>query len=148
MKRKLCIVLIATVAMLTGLTGCQMNSNALKDGYYTAQTKDPLNGWWEFVTIFVKDGEIISVEYNAKNASGFIKSWDMSYMRKMNEYKNMYPNRYTREYGRRLLNTQDPTQVDVVAGASNSGALFVQLSSAAIELAREGKSEVAFVGKE
>ena len=134
--------------MLLWLTGCQTNDSQLKDGYYTAETKEHLNGWWEFVTIYVKNGEIISVEYNAKNASGYIKSWDMAYMRRMDAYKNMYPNRYTREYGRRLIATQDPAAVDVVAGATNSGGFFVQLSTAAIELAREGKSEVAIVSKE
>ena len=31
----------------------------------------------------VKGGSIVSVEYNAENPSGFIKSWDNAYMQNM-----------------------------------------------------------------
>ncbi len=61
------------------LAGCG-KTEGLQDGYYTAQASEYHFGWKEYVTIIVKGGRIVSVEYNAENASGFIKSWDNAYM--------------------------------------------------------------------
>ena len=78
MKRILKAALASLLLLLT-LTACGPGS-ALQDGYYTAQAAQFSHGWKEFVTIMVKGGEVVSVEYNAENASGFIKSWDNAYM--------------------------------------------------------------------
>ena len=56
------------------------------------------HGWKEYITILVKGGSIVSVEYNAENASGFIKSWDNAYMQNMLHSNGTYPNEYTRYY--------------------------------------------------
>ena len=57
--------------MILLLAGCGKNEE-LQDGYYTAQASEYNFGWKEYVTIMVKGGRIVSVEYNAENASGFI----------------------------------------------------------------------------
>lgn len=57
------------------------------DGFYTVEMSDYNNGWKEFVTIRVSGNKIVTVEYNAKNSSGFIKSWDIPYMRNMLDKK-------------------------------------------------------------
>ena len=84
MKWKLRLSLISLL-LLTLLTGCSDNTTeaALQDGYYTAQAAEFSHGWKEYITIMVKGGNIVSVEYNAENASGFIKSWDSNYMQVM-----------------------------------------------------------------
>ena len=71
--------LLMTAALLTACGG----QAGLQDGYYTAQMSQFSHGWKEYITILVKGGSIISVEYNAENASGFIKSWDNAYMQNM-----------------------------------------------------------------
>ena len=78
MKRIFAILLSLLLASL--LTACG-NQTELQDGYYTAQASEFSHGWKEYITILVKGGNIVSVEYNAENASGFIKSWDNAYMR-------------------------------------------------------------------
>ena len=81
MKRIASIVL---ALLVTGfLTACGSGQAGLQDGYYTAQAAEFSHGWKEFITIMVKGGSIVSVEYNAENASGFIKSWDNAYMQNM-----------------------------------------------------------------
>jgi major membrane immunogen (membrane-anchored lipoprotein) len=118
----------------------------MKDGYYTAEASSfDRRGWKEFVTIRVSNGRIIMVEYNAKNFSGFIKSWDMEYMRNMKQVNGRYPNEYTRIYSAALLNKQEIGGIDALAGATDSYRTFIQLAQRAIEKAKMGDTSVALV---
>ena len=145
-KKLICsLALIMILATSAFLTGCNSDANTLKDGYYTAEDTVGSFGWFEFITIYVDDGRIVSVEYNAKNASGFIKSWDMDYMRVMNSTDGTYPNEYTRTYANELLESQKVEDVDAIAGATESHTSFVQLANAALEKARAGDFSVALV---
>ena len=81
MKRIRKGVMLLLLVMLF-LAGCS-ETNSLQDGYYTAQALAYNYGWKEYITIMVKGGSIVSVEYNAENASGFIKSWDNAYMQNL-----------------------------------------------------------------
>ena len=62
----------------------------------------------------------MSVEYNAENASGFIKSWDSNYMQNMLKAQGTYPNEYTRYYASQLQNGQGKNTIDVLTGATSS----------------------------
>ncbi|MDL2229113.1 FMN-binding protein [Treponema sp. OttesenSCG-928-L16] len=141
MVRTLPAVLLALVLF----SACENRQDGMKDGFYTAEAAEfDKYGWKEYITIYVSGDTIITVDYNAKNASGFIKSWDMEYMRLMNASDGTYPNKYTREYSAGLLNRQDPDKVDVIAGASHSHASFQRLAKAAIARSRAGDQNVAF----
>ena len=144
MWKKNRIVWLATIALCLCLTGCG-SEKGMKNGYYTAEMKEYDYGWKEYVCIFVKNNTIVSIEFNAKNASGFIKAWDNAYMENMKPVSGTYPNEYTRLYGSRLLESQDIEEVDVISGATSSGGNFYKLVNAAVEQAREGNSEVAVV---
>ena len=144
MLKRIVPVLLAA-AMILSLGGCGKRTDSLKDGSYTAQAAEYNNGWKEFVTLCISNGEVVSVEYNAKNASGYIKSWDMAYMRRMNSIVGTYPNQYTRKYAADFLQTGDVNQIDAIAGASTSYKSFIKLLSSALENAKAGNSEVAIV---
>lgn len=139
------LILAATLAFL--LAGCAERRVAgMQDGYYTAEAASiDSHGWAEYVTIYVKDGKIVTVEYNAKNASGFIKSWDTKYMRDMNEADNTYPNKYARQYRSDLLNKQVPEDVDALSGATHSHGSFKLLARAAMRQSENGDASVAYV---
>ena len=130
-------------------TGCgndSANTKIMSNGYYVAEMKDfDSYGWKEFVSIYVNNGHITTVEYNAKNASGFIKSWDQNYMREMNAVEFTYPNKYAREYAFALLNFQDLERIDVVSGATYSYHTFIPLAQAVIEQAKKGNNQIALV---
>jgi major membrane immunogen (membrane-anchored lipoprotein) len=143
MKRILKAALASLLLLLT-LTACGPGS-ALQDGYYTAQAAQFSHGWKEFVTIMVKGGEVVSVEYNAENASGFIKSWDNAYMQTMLHSNGTYPNEYTRYYARQLLEGQGEQPIDALSGASSSHSTFQKLAAAVLELARQGNSQIIIV---
>ena len=91
------------------------------------------------------NGRIVTVEYNAKNSSGFIKSWDMNYMRTMNAVSGTYPNEYTRLYAGDFLAKEDAEAVDVVTGATESGKTFRRLAAAVLGSAAEGNTTAVFV---
>jgi len=147
MKRKrqallLCLLLLAALF----LSSCANTAGAMTDGYYSAEMADfDSHGWKEVLTIYVKESIVISVDYEAMNASGFIKSWDMDYMRTMNETDGTYPNKYVRLYSEALLNYQNPEKVQAVTGATHSYHTFQALAIAALEHARTGNTDVAYV---
>lgn len=143
MKRIASIVL---ALLVTGfLTACGSGQAGLQDGYYTAQAAEYSHGWKEYITIMVKDGSIVSVEYNAENASGFIKSWDSNYMQNMLHSNGTYPNEYTRYYAGQLLEGQGEGSIDVLTGASSSYNSFQKLSAAVVEQAKQGDSSIVIV---
>ena len=142
MKRILSLVLALLLA--ASLTACG-DKTALQDGYYTAQAAEFSHGWKEYITIMVKGGSIVSVEYNAENASGFIKSWDNAYMQNLLHSNGTYPNEYTRYYAGQLLKGQGEGTIDALAGASSSHSSFQKLAAAVVEQARKGDSSIVFV---
>lgn len=144
MKRILSQTLILLLAALS-LAGCGETATELQDGYYTAQAAEFNFGWKEYVTIMVKGGSIVSVEYNAENPSGFIKSWDNAYMQNMLHVQGTYPNEYTRYYAGELLEGQGKEPIDALTGATSSYNSFQKLSAAVVEQARNGDSSIVFV---
>ena len=142
MKRILSLVIALMAAVY--LTGCG-NQETLQDGYYTAQAAEYHFGWKEYITIMVKGGSIVSVEYNAENPSGFIKSWDNAYMQTMLHSNGTYPNEYTRYYASQLLERQQEEGIDAISGASSSYNSFQKLAAAVLEQARQGDSGIVFV---
>lgn len=141
MKR---IVCVAMLFMVMSLSACGTETG-LQDGYYTAQAAQFNHGWKEYVTIMVKDGSIVSVEYNAENPSGFIKSWDSAYMQTMLLSTGTYPNEYTRYYANQLLAGQGEDTIDALTGASTSYNSFQKLAAAVVEQAQLGDSSIVVV---
>lgn len=142
---KMLAALILLIAALFG--GCSSSGGAdLKDGYYTAEaTSFDSLGWKHYLTTYVNQDRIVTVEYNSKNASGFIRSWDMDSMRRMNAETGTYPSKYARAYAVALVNRQNPAQVEAVPGAARYLESFRLLGEAAIDRARRGDKSVAFV---
>lgn len=139
--------LVCTAILVSGCGGKKADGK-WKDGYYTAMMDEYSHGWKEYVKICVMDNKIVSVEFNAQNASGFIKAWDNAYMKNMNPVTGTYPNRYTRTYTAELLEDQSADDIDMIAGASSSGGNFRRLAAAALECAEKGDTEIAVVKTE
>lgn len=138
--RKTLLLLLLTIL----LTACG-KTTGLQDGYYTAQASEFSHGWKEYITIIVKGGRIVSVEYNAENASGFIKSWDNAYMQTMLGVTGTYPNEYMRYYAGELLEKQGEEEIDALSGATSSYSSFQKLEAAVIEQAKNGDSNIVLV---
>jgi major membrane immunogen (membrane-anchored lipoprotein) len=142
----LSMLLSASCASGTGGSGGGGGGQKLADGYYTAEAASyDRYGWKEYITIYVDNNNIVTVEYNAKNASGFLKSWDMDYMRLMGARSGTYPTAYSREYSAALLRLQEPEGIDALAGATDSYRSFKILAATAISQARAKNKSVALV---
>ena len=137
-------ILVVAVLLLAGC-GEKQDSSSMQDGTYTAQMEEYSHGWREFVTITVKNGVIVTAEYNAENSSGFIKSWDNAYMNNMKTVTGTYPNEYTRYYANQLLEGQGKNSIDALSGASSSHASFQKLATTVLEQARQGDSTIVIV---
>ncbi|MDR1769193.1 MAG: FMN-binding protein [Hungatella sp.] len=144
-QRKRFLTGFLVLVLVFSLSGCKKQESRLVDGFYTVEMSDYNNGWKEFVTIRVSGNKIVTVEYNAKNSSGFIKSWDIPYMRNMLDKKGTYPNRYTRTYAANFLAAQSDVGINAVSGASVSGGNFQKMASLLMEKARKGDDSLGIV---
>jgi len=118
----------------------------MKDGFFTAEMEAyDEYGWKEYLCIMVKNNTIVYAEYNAKDPSGYIKSWDNTYMKQMSVISGTYPNEYTRKYVSQLIDMQGVNGIDTISGATGSGINFLKLSAAVIEQAKKGDSSVIAV---
>ena len=144
MKNRLFFLALIFIAAI--FPACSQNNEQMQDGYYTAESSAyDVYGWKVFITIYISNNRITTVEYNAKNASGFSKTWDVEWMRKMKETVGTYPNKYIRAYADDLLNKQDPFKVNAIPGTGYSHDWFRLLAAAAIEQAKKGDKKIAFV---
>ena len=145
MKKQFVILLLCVLFAMT-FCGCgEKKTEGMQDGTYTAQMSDFSFGWKEYVTITVKNGNITTTEYNAENASGFIKSWDNAYMQTMLHANGTYPNEYTRYYASQFLEGQGKGNIVAITGASSSHGSFQILSQAVLEQAQKGDSSIVVV---
>lgn len=145
MKKYKMAVLLLIFTFILGGCGENEQETGMQDGSYTAQMSDYSFGWKEYLTITVKNGEIVTTEYNAENPSGFIKSWDNTYMDNMKSVTGTYPNEYTRYYAAQLTGQTSIPEIETLTGASTSGANFRLLAQAVVEQALKGDSTVALV---
>jgi major membrane immunogen (membrane-anchored lipoprotein) len=141
-KNKIWLVFLALVS----LASCEKNVYSLNEGYYTAEAAEfDSSGWKDYLTISVSGGKIILAEFDAYNSSGFLKSWDMDYMRLMNAADKTYPNAYTRYYSSQFLDKQGVEGIDALPGAAEPFLSFKELAEAVLESARTGDRKTVFV---
>ena len=128
------------------LVSCSAPKYPYKDGHYGAEAAEfDFYGWKEYVTVYISAGQILTVEYNAFNAAGFIRSWDMDFMRDMNFSKQTHPNAYTRYYEEKFLAHQGTAGIDLLSGATHSYHAFIRLTEASLENARSGDATTRIV---
>lgn len=115
----------------------------MHNGYYSARADSfAPDGWKEFLTLYVHNDRIVTVEYNARNASGLVMSWDVRYLSRMKAALGMHPNQIIRDYIKELLNRQDPGIIRRVSGDTRFYDAFATLSSVAVAQAKKGDKTV------
>jgi major membrane immunogen (membrane-anchored lipoprotein) len=140
-------LILASLSCLTLVTpGCESQEGALKDGYYTAAASDfNADGWKDYLTIYVKNGSIVTAEYNAYNATGLLRSWDTDYLKSIRKPGSQSPNHYPRQYCSFLVAVQNPSRVQTIDGGRKTHEIFVALAKAALDYSRLGKNAIAEV---
>jgi major membrane immunogen (membrane-anchored lipoprotein) len=121
-------------------------STGLKDGYFTAMAQGlDDKGWQEFLTISVTNGEITTAEFNARNVSGLLRSWDPVLQRHTHRTHGVNANAWQRLYANSLVAVQKPDLIEPMPGGRRLHAVFVALAQAAVDNSRLGREEVALV---
>ena len=139
-------ILLTASCLGGGESAAGPGNQKLADGYYTAEAASyNRHGWKEYLTIYVDNNNIVTVDFDAKNAAGFPRSWDMDYMRLMIARKGTYPTAFGREYSAALLRLQKPEGIDALTGATDSYNSFKILAATAISQARANDKNVALV---
>ncbi|AGB17764.1 FMN-binding protein [Thermoanaerobacterium thermosaccharolyticum] len=142
MKKALAIG-IATAFVAVSLAGCGSNSSntsssgTYKDGTYKAeQTAFDAHGYKGQIEITVKDGKITNVLYNEVDKNGKFKRDDADYASKMKAKNNITPKEVDEKLQQELVDSQDTSKVDTVAGATESSKTFKELADQALKDAK------------
>ena len=139
-------VLLFLMFFISLLPSCAQDKDIMHNGYYSARASSfDKDGWKEFVTLYIHNNKIITVEYNARNISGLVVSWDVMYLSRLKSDIGYHPNQIIREYTNDLLNRQDPALIRRVLGDNRFYEIFKELAAAAIVQAKSGDKSVAIV---
>ncbi|WP_413527550.1 FMN-binding protein [Marinilactibacillus psychrotolerans] len=115
----------------------------LQDGTYSLEEKNfDENGWRVVFDMTVDGGKITESNYDYKNEDGDLKSEDEGYQEAMSEKVGTGPADYLPELNNQLVEVQDPSEVDVVSGATHSSDSFIKYSQELVDAAEEGNTEM------
>lgn len=118
------------------------DSGTLQDGTYTLVEKNlDDNGWKTEFAITVGGGEITESNFENVNEAGDKKSEDEAYQEQMSEVAGVGPADYIPALNEQLVETQDPTAVEVVSGATHSTESFKEYAQQLVDAAKEGNTE-------
>lgn len=104
-----------------------LTAQKYKDGTYSAQMKEPDNGWTEFVTIQVRDDRVTVIELDAKDSKGNLKSSNtqlkdsMMADNKKNGLPETFPTKFYSDISTEFYQKDfDVTKMENIAGATVS----------------------------
>lgn len=109
-----------------------------RDGVFRAESPPNFFGYRYIVTLAVKSGKIVSVDYDEVNASGKGKQGDKEYNKEMGKNGTNPAKAYPR-YEQQLLKTQNILKVDAVSGATYSLYRFRTVAALALSEAKVKK---------
>lgn len=138
--RKALAIGIATTLVVVSLAGCASKtaSGAFKDGTYKAeQPSFDSYGWKGQIEITINDGKISNVVYNEVDKNGKFKRDDKQYADKMKAEKNVTPKEADEKLQQSLIDKQDTSKVDTVAGATETSKTFKELADQALKDAKK-----------
>lgn len=116
-------------------------SGELKDGAYKLVSEADKRGWHVEFTIVVEGGKIKSSDYDNLNKDGKRKSEDEAYEKQMKDKMGTGPAEYFKAYNIGLVEKQNPSDVEVVSGATQAHTSFVEYANKLIEAAQKGDTK-------
>jgi major membrane immunogen (membrane-anchored lipoprotein) len=140
------LTIILALFALVPLSSCSEEKNSLSDGYFTAESMNyDSEGWKAYLTIYVSNGQITVAEFDARNMSGFRRSWDMDYLQDFRSLGGERLNNHIIAYQSSLVTSQNPDKIQPIPGSGNIYEVFTILAQNAIAQAQKGRRGVVFV---
>jgi len=107
-----------------------------KDGLYKASEKDfDERGWKGVAAVVIRDGKVVSAEYDEVNKDGNYKSTDEEYAKNMKDKSGTTPSEAAEALSKSLIDKQD-ADVDSVTGATGTSERFKTLMKEILALAK------------
>ena len=113
----------------------------LKDGTYTLKELNDNNGYHANFSIVVKDGKISESNFDYLNADGKSKKDDADYNKNMKAKSGISPKEYIEKFNEELVSTQNPSNIEVVTGATHSFHSFQNYAQQLIQAAQSGDTK-------
>lgn len=105
---------------------------------YTAAVKDfDSHGWKGQIAVTIENGKITAVKYDEINKDKVLKTTDADYAKNMSAKTHVTPAEAYGKLEQQLVTTQNPSEVDVVTGATEGSHTFIELAKQA--LAKRGQ---------
>jgi len=132
MKKILTLGLILILS-LSVLVACQQSDEIeYEDGSYNAESDLDDNGWKGVIDIKVEDSKITEVNYDEVDENENKKTEDEEYSEDMDNSSGIMPEDAYEQLEEALINTQNPDQIDAIAGATSSSEQFKKLAEEAL----------------
>ncbi len=113
----------------------------LKDGTYKLKELNDNNGYHANFSIIVKDGKISESNFDYLNADGKSKKDDADYNKNMKAKSGISPKEYIEKFNEELVSTQNPSNIEVVTGATHSFHSFQNYAQQLIQAAQSGDTK-------
>ncbi|KPU45873.1 FMN-binding domain protein [Oxobacter pfennigii] len=127
------LTVVLASALLIGCGG----SKALKDGTYDYASEADSHGYKKTVQVTVAGGKITAATYDEVSSDNKKKSEDAEYKANYQKLvKDADPKATYEKLAASLVSTQDPSKVEVVAGATESSNGFKEAAAKALESAK------------
>jgi major membrane immunogen (membrane-anchored lipoprotein) len=104
-----------------------------------------MDNWKNYLTIYVNNGQITIVEFDAFDQSGFRRSWDMDYLLEANTKHGAKATQCYLAYQSALLTLQDASRIQPVAGAKRMHQIFTTLAAKVISNSKADDKSIAYV---
>ena len=141
--KKLTLFLLSAL-MLFSLVGC--GGSKIAYGTYSAELSDAAteanHGWKDFLTVTYKDGKMVEVQFDSKDADGNLKS---EWTTPENYPMDPQPSEWIPQLEENIKATSNPDKVASVAGATMGSNNAKELYRAVVEKAKAGDTTTAVI---
>ncbi|HIY57961.1 MAG TPA: FMN-binding protein [Candidatus Tetragenococcus pullicola] len=118
-----------------------VSAASLQDGTYTLEEKNDKNGYHAVFSLTAKDGAITDSQFDYVDADGKSKKDDDDYNTSMKEKSGIAPEEFIPKFNDELLDKQNPSNIEVVSGATHSFHSFQNYAQQLIQAAQAGETD-------
>lgn len=123
-----------------------VTEDGLQDGKYRIEDENfSENGWKEALEMTVADGEITDAYWESVNEEGINKIEDEDYQETMTNVSGLGPQDFIPALENDLVDKQDPSDVEIITGATHTAEKFQDYAKQLVDAAEEGNTETITV---
>ncbi len=146
-KKRVVAAVLAALLAAAAFTACAKDE-VYVDGAYSARFKDyDSRGYQAYVDVSVEDGKVVSIEYDAVDKEGNLRSEDAKYRAEMEKVQGTYPEKYAHDLVNQYMKAQSLDGVDALAGATYATDSFNTLMAAVEENMAAGNTRTIILNR-